>query len=152
MQRSLALVFSLILVSATSAVTVYELTADETSVYVNVVGPPEDLAVAMTIESPGVFTVARLGPDAPDWDSWWELQGPTLVMGMFGGGLYQDGVWAISDYSAASPVTVSFYTVDENMEFFLQDAIIVPEPTAMALLGLGALLLRKDRHIKSYNR
>ncbi|UCC22754.1 MAG: PEP-CTERM sorting domain-containing protein [Planctomycetota bacterium] len=152
MQRSLALVFSLILVSATSAATVYDLKADETSVYVNVVGPPEDLYVVMTIESPGVFTAAYLAPGSPEY-SWWELQDPpTSVMGMFQGGLYQAGTWAMADYSAASPVTVSFYTVDESMEFFLKDAIVVPEPTTIALLGLGALLLRKHRRIKSYNR
>ena len=36
--------------------------------------------------------------------------------------------------------------------FTLEDYYVIPEPTTMALLGLGALLLRKHRRMKSYNR
>lgn len=144
MQRSLALVFSLIMVSATSAVTVYELMADETSVYLNVTGPPEEVYAIMAIESPGVFTAAYLGPQAPD-ESSWNLYDSTSATGAFVGGGYEDGVWAITDYSASIPVTVSLYTTPDFVQMDLWDSITVPEPTAIALLGLGMLLLRRHR-------
>ena len=145
MKRVLVLILPFTVGLTVNAATVYNLTADETSVYLNVTGPPEDVYGAMAIESPGVFTAARLGPQAPDGSSWDLMDPPTSAMGMFLGAGYEDGVWAITDYSVATAVTVYFYTTPDGASYDLQDSIVVPEPTTIALFGLGAILLYRRR-------
>lgn len=154
MKRSVVLILSLTVAVTCNAAITYNLTADDTSIYVNATldGTPDSVYGIMTIGSPGVFTAAYLGPQAPDGSSWALEEPPTEAMGAFPATGDEHGIWAITDYSAASAVTVEFYTTYDFADIYFEDSIVVPEPTTIALLGLGALVLRKRRGVKSFNR
>ena len=106
--------------------------------------------LAMVIEAPGLLTNFVDGPQAPmtflfdtvtiNGDSggqfWLFLQPPAFV----------DGVWFIADWSASVPVWVSAYAeLDHGSGWVLVDQILVPEPMTIAMLGLGGLLIFRNR-------
>ena len=155
MKRSIVLILSLTVAVTCNAAVVYNLTADDTSVYLNATldGTPEDIYGIMTIASPGVFTAAYLGPGAPDGSSWELQEPPTEAIGLFLALGDEHGIWAITDYSASSAVTVEFYTTYDFIDIYFEDSIVVPEPMTLGLLALGTLaLLRRRRHVKLFNR
>lgn len=123
-----------------------------TTVELSVFDEPENGIIAMVIEAPGVLSNFVDGPQAPMYSFFetvtingdsgkWKL---FLQRPPFG-----DGVWLIADWSASIPVWVSAYrgfpVGRDEYNWFLLDQIQVPEPTTIALLGLGGLLILRNR-------
>lgn len=152
MRKLLVLAAILFMAPIASGITV-SLNDTGTTVELSVFDEPEGGIIAMVIEAPGVLSNFVDGPQAPmyvffdtvtingdsgEWASF--IQRTPSV----------DGVWLIANWSASVPVRVSAYEGfvvgrDEYL-WFLLDQIQVPEPTTIALLGLGGLfLLRRLR-------
>ena len=112
-------------------------------------GSPDYICgIAMVIESPGLLTNFVEGPEAPT-----SLKGPVTINGDSGEyrlfvplNPFVDGVWLIADWSASVPVRVSAYEGMPREDWILLDRIQVPEPTTIAMLALGGILLLRNRH------
>ncbi len=104
--------------------------------------------LAMVIEAPGVLSNFVEGPEAPI-----SLKGPVTINGDSGEyrlfvplNPFVDGVWLIADWSASTSVWVSVYEGMPRENWTLLEQIQVPEPMTFALLGLGGLLILRNRH------
>ena len=108
---------------------------------------------ALGITEGGTLSDVAIGPDAPSMSDIWGpivpdlsayLPGLTGWYGVFAsaaGEVKTPGIWLTADAHIDSIAWVYLYSFDEAMNFTVE----VPEPTTMALLGLGALLLRRHR-------
>ena len=108
---------------------------------------------ALGITAGGTLSNVAIGPDAPSMSDIWGpivpdlsayLPGLTGWYGVFAsaaGEVKTPGIWLTADAHIDSIAWVYLYSFDEAMNFTVE----VPEPTTMALLGLGALLLRRHR-------
>jgi len=150
--RKLLVLAAILFIAPIAAGMTVSLNNTGTTVELSVFDEPEVGIIAMVIEDPGLLTNFVDGPQAPmsflfetvtingDLGQWRQfLQRPPLP----------EGVWLIADFSASVPVRVSAYRGyvvgrDEYL-WLLMDQIYVPEPTTIALLALGGLLIIRNR-------
>ena len=139
------------------AMPTWSLTADGIHVYVNVTTPDaRKLYLALAVNpADGSLSNFAKGTEAPgNSASWGTLE--SVGLGSLGQGdlwdmvdtVYSDGVWLVANWALQSGKTsalVTVYEVDETRASTELANIIVPEPTTIALLGLGGLLMLRRR-------
>ncbi len=169
MKKILIIFLILTVTSITNATTVWTITAEPMSpaykITVSVTDNPQDVFLALAVDSDGILSDFAAGPNAPE-DTW---QCGTLADNVYGLDfsdlgqgemwsmldfqapiVYDDGDWLTADFAFApgsSSSVVSLYQIDvtTGAESFLISHTMVPEPVTLSLLGLGGLFLRRRK-------
>ena len=161
MKRVLIISLVLTVTSITNATTVWTITDELMSpaykITVSVIDNPQAICLALAVDSNGILSNFAAGPDAPPDSSFYDTMedyglsylGQGEVWGMEDWdwpGVYNDGDWLTADFVFApekTSATISLYWLGDPT--FLTSHIVVPEPMALSLLGLGSLFLRRRK-------